>query len=270
MTPPPESQPRPTTHVTAAAATLAGGTLGPLSAPRITAIERLSAVDTVRARITMAVNLGLIMPGERLPGADEMAAAFGVSRASILRGLTALQTEGVVERRSGRYGGTFVRAGEHHDADVAVGSFTEDDPTVHSLIDERAILESGFAGIAASARTLEDLARLESLVDRMDTTESWAEFRNMDRDFHRIIAEAARVPLALELFSSINHQLDPYFLPYNMELLHNSNHEHRDILAALTHEDAQLASRLVFEHVRELHESMYVGLTATSSEAPSA
>ncbi|MGJ0204118.1 FCD domain-containing protein [Leucobacter sp. gxy201] len=238
-----------------------GGALGSLAAPRIVAISRLSAVDTVRARVIMAVDLGLLAPMERLPDAGEMAHAFGVSRASILRGLAALQEEGVIERRAGRYGGSFVRPGAHHDADVAVRSFIEDDGTVHSLIDERAVLEAGFAGIAAQSRSEEDVARLRELVDRMDATSSWAEFRNLDRAFHRLIAEAARVPLALDLFTRLNEQLDPYFLPYNMGLLHASNHEHRSIAEALARRSSSDATTLVREHVQELHESMYVGLT---------
>lgn len=236
--------------------------LSSLGGPRLAAIARLSAVDTVRARITMAVNLGLLRPGERLPDTGEMAHAFGVSRASILRGLTALQEEGVVERRVGRHGGSFVRSGNGRGrgADHAVRSFIEDDPTVHSLIDERAVLESGFAGIAAQSREAEHLARLNDLVERMYRTESWAEFRNLDRSFHLLVAEAAQIPRAIPLFTRLNTALDPYFLPYGMGLLHRSNDGHREIVHALRRRDSRGAATLTKDHIQELHRSMYIGL----------
>lgn len=51
----------------------------PLQAAPLTGIRRLSAQDTVRARIALAVDLGLLEPGERLPGNDSVASALDVS-----------------------------------------------------------------------------------------------------------------------------------------------------------------------------------------------
>ena len=43
------------------------GSTSALTAPAVAGIRRLSAVDTVRARISLAVDLGLLAPGEWLP-----------------------------------------------------------------------------------------------------------------------------------------------------------------------------------------------------------
>ena len=242
------------------------GRSDPLAAPRVVAIARLSAVDTVRARLTLAINLGLLRPGERLPPADEMAASFGVSVASVKRGLAVLQDEGVVVRRAGRYGGTYVggaQRGGHHGADAPVQSFLDDDSHVHTLIDERAVLEAGFAALAAGARSDADLAELRALTERMAATDSWAEFRTLDRSFHLCVVRAARTPRAESQAARVNAALDPYFLPYHMRLLHDSNREHAEIVAALAARDAGEAARLTAAHVQELHRSMYVGLTHT-------
>lgn len=237
-----------------------------LQAPRVAAIARLSAVDTVRARVTMAVNLGLLAPDEKLPPAEEMAEAFGVSRSSVVRGLTMLQEEGVVVRRAGRYGGSYVRGGTHHSADEPVQSFIDDDPTVHALIDERAVLEAGFAALAAQHRVDDQLDRMRELIERMAVTESWAEFRNLDRAFHSLVAEAAHTPRALPLLSRVGEALDPYFLPYNMTLLHDSNDGHRQILEAVAQRDAGRAATLAVAHVQDLHRTMYVGLAMEGAE----
>ncbi|RGE23326.1 FadR/GntR family transcriptional regulator [Leucobacter sp. wl10] len=236
----------------------------PATMPRVAAISRLSAVDTVRARLTLAINLGLLQSGERLPAADEMAESFGVSVASVKRGLAVLQQEGVVVRRAGRYGGSYVggsQHGGHHGADAQVRSFLDDDSHVHTLIDERAVLEAGFAALAAVSRTEDEVAELRRLTSRMAGTRSWAEFRNLDRAFHRSIVEAARTPRAEAQAARVNAALDPYFLPYGMGLLHDSNREHELIADALADGDAGEAARLTAAHIKELHASMYVGLT---------
>lgn len=238
-----------------------GSTLQSLSGPRIARIARLSAVDTVRARVAMAINLELLLPEERLPTADEIAEAFGVSRSSVVRGLRSLQEEGVLTRRPGRYGGTYVRAGEHHSADGPVGLFVADYSNVHALIDERAVLESGFAALAAQHRTEEQLAALAEHVGIMRSTENWAEFRNRDRAFHLTVVAAGHVPLAEPAIARVNRDLDPYYLPYSMGLLHDSNDEHSAILEAIRSGDSGRAAMLTVAHVQELHESMYVGLT---------
>ena len=46
-----------------------------LTGPAVAGITRLSAVDTVRARIALAVELGLLAPGEQLPSDAAVAAA---------------------------------------------------------------------------------------------------------------------------------------------------------------------------------------------------
>ena len=236
----------------------------PLEAPRVAAISRLSAIDTVRARITLAATLGLLVTGDRLPLAEEMAESFGVSVTSVNRGLAALQQEGVVVRRAGRYGGSYVgsvEAAGQHRLDAPVQSFFDDDSHVHTLIDERAVLEAGFAALAAAARDDEDLRELTDLAERMAVTESWAEFRNLDRAFHRRVVASARTPRAEAQVARVNAALDPYFLPYSMGLLRSSNREHHEIVAALADGDAGAAARLTAAHVQELHHSMYVGLT---------
>ena len=56
-----------------------------LGSPSLGAIRRTTAVDTVRARISLALELGMLVPGQRLPAPEEAARAFGVSEMSVRR-----------------------------------------------------------------------------------------------------------------------------------------------------------------------------------------
>src|ERR1700704_2788848 len=79
-----------------------------LRGPALNGIRRLSALDTVRARIALAVDLGLLTPGERLPASDQIAQALDVGEITVRRALVSLCEDGLLERRRGRNGGTLV------------------------------------------------------------------------------------------------------------------------------------------------------------------
>jgi DNA-binding FadR family transcriptional regulator len=70
-------------------------------------------IDTGRAeqvarRLTDAIILGVLTPGERLPSEQELARRFGVALITVREGLVVLRDAGLVETRRGREGGSFV------------------------------------------------------------------------------------------------------------------------------------------------------------------
>ncbi|MET8143727.1 GntR family transcriptional regulator [Sphaerisporangium sp. NPDC005288] len=58
--------------------------------------------EQVTGAIRRAVASGLVVPGQRLPPARELAAAIGVNANTVLRALRQLRDEGVLEFRRGR------------------------------------------------------------------------------------------------------------------------------------------------------------------------
>jgi DNA-binding FadR family transcriptional regulator len=217
-----------------------------LSASALVGIRRLTAIDTVRARIAMAVDLRLLSPGERLPPPSA---------------LTALAHDGVLERRRGRNGGTLVAQnptlGTVAEADAYRSATTE----VHDLIDQRLLLECGAAHLAALSATKAQLAELRRLVRVMDRAATWAEFHTADEHFHRTIAEATGLPTAAAQYGVVLRELYRYYLPYPVDYLRASNCEHQDLVDAIAARDAVRAVDVAYGHVATLHDTMFVGLT---------
>ena len=73
----------------------AGAAAPALFDPAIAGITRLSAVDTVRARMALAIQLGLLGAGEQVPPDVEVAQAMGVSAITARRALKSLADDAV-------------------------------------------------------------------------------------------------------------------------------------------------------------------------------
>jgi GntR family transcriptional repressor for pyruvate dehydrogenase complex len=225
----------------------------------VSGLTRLSAVETVRARILLAIELGLLKPGERLPTDAEVAGGLDVSAITARRALEGLAAEGVLVRRRGRHGGTFVETEPASPGDVAVSAYRAAGDEVHRLIDERLLMESAVAHEAALRATPDDLAVLRRYVQAGARAESWAAFHAADRAFHRAVAEASRLAAAPR-YVDVLERLYRYFVPYPIEFLRHSNDQHRDLVDALERRDPVAAVDITRQHVGSLHDDMFVSL----------
>lgn len=64
----------------------------------------LEIADQIRNQI----KTGVLLPGDRLPAESNLTAQFEVARMTIRHALEILQSEGLIDRRRGRGGGTFI------------------------------------------------------------------------------------------------------------------------------------------------------------------
>lgn len=68
---------------------------------------------------------GELMPGDKLPPEVEIATALGVSRMTLRQALSAVEAKGFIDRRRGRFGGSFVAAPRFELDHAALPGFTE-------------------------------------------------------------------------------------------------------------------------------------------------
>jgi DNA-binding FadR family transcriptional regulator len=230
------------------------GRMDGLTAPALTGIRRLSALDTVRARIALAVELGLLAPGERLPLNAEIAGALNVGEITVRRALVSLCEDGILERRRGRTGGTLVAVSPASGRVRETAVYTAAADEVSALIDHRLALECGLVHLAALRRDSSD--ELHALVEEMDAASSWAEFHSLDARFHLAVATASGLESAAHRYNEVLHDLYRYYLPYPISYLRSSNQEHLALVKAIDAHDPVAAVEVTCRHVEALHHTM--------------
>lgn len=232
-----------------------------LTDPVVAGITRLSAADTVRARLELAMELELMATGERLPTEPAIAEALDVSVATVRRALQSMADEGLVVRRRGRAGGTFVaRSGPAVTPDRPSTTFRADTAEVHRLIDLRALAEDALSAAAAHAATDDELEALAAIVAEAASSPDWTSYHNADQRFHESVAAASHLDWAMDSYCDVLHRLYRYFIPYPISYLHQVNLEHAQLVDALRNHDSRSAAEISRNHVLTLHKTMFVGL----------
>ncbi len=152
--------------------------------------ERIS--DQIKSILKQAILDGDFKPGDKFPPEIEIAQKYNVSKVSAREALREMETQGLIQKKRGVFGGSFVaEPGSEKMVDVVVNSYLFGGITANDLSEFRRILEPGLAKLAARRRTKEDLAAMEQCVNEVDKS-----IKNGRPDqtkaiyFHCLIADA--------------------------------------------------------------------------------
>lgn len=232
----------------------------PIDAAPLLGIDRRSAIDAVRLRIGMAISLGLLQPGERLPDQQDVALGLSVSPITARRALASLADQGVVVRRRGRGGGTFVADEPPRNVLEQLAASPAESLAVNRLVDRRLLFECAVTHFAAVNATAAQLDELERLTHEMAGSSNWSEYHQADERFHRLVAASSGLGPAVEVYNEALAELYAYFIPYPIEFLHESNRDHIALVNALRAGDDLGAVEVSRRHVDVLHKTMFMGL----------
>jgi DNA-binding FadR family transcriptional regulator len=199
-------------------------------------------------RLGTAIRLGLLAPGSRLPSERTLANQLGISRSTLRLALTTLVQTGHLVSSRGRRGGTFV-ADRPPLAERHGGPLGDD---ARAVLDLRVATEVGAAILAAERAGVEQLDRLDDLVQTMVESEDFADYRRADIRFHIGVAEAAASPRLVRAMTEVQGQVSDLIalIPHPEQVLTHSNAQHRKLVGLLRRGDARRAGQLMREHIR--------------------
>jgi GntR family transcriptional regulator, transcriptional repressor for pyruvate dehydrogenase complex len=209
-----------------------------------------------------------LRPGDRLPSERELGEQFGVSRTVIREAVRALVAKGLIEVRSGsglRVAAVDASAVSESMSLYIQGSNDLDYRKVHEV---RTMLEVQMAELAALRRNEDDVTRLTTACERMESAIANVEAAaRADVEFHREIACATHNELYLVLLDAIGDALvevrrrnlrSP--LASEEALLH-----HRRILDAILAGESSAARDAMREHLDRVAAMWEASTQETSS-----
>jgi GntR family transcriptional regulator, transcriptional repressor for pyruvate dehydrogenase complex len=242
-----------------------GGDVSPSS---FTTIAQPRAHDFVVEQIRREIALGIIAPGSALPPERELMKVFGVGRVTIQLAIGQLESEHVIETRRGRSGGSFVKApdADAHALDYRVVELRRHADRLLQVLEYREVLEPAATAITARKMTRQQSSQLQKLVDRTTDASDDAEFMRWDTAFHLLIAKATANQFMIDALEQIRVELNPalQLLPDTRVWHELSNHEHQEIVTALSAKDSEAAESLMAGHIAHADKSIRTLLKSLS------
>jgi GntR family transcriptional regulator, transcriptional repressor for pyruvate dehydrogenase complex len=197
-------------------------------------------------------------PGTTLPPEKELAESFGIGRGTMREALRMLETFGLIEMRTGRYGGPVVRRPDATDLSVSLTlSFYANGSSMLDVLDARQAMEPLLAELAAQRIGGDDLERLRATVEVMrDRSGTQQQYLREAERFHNIVAQAAGSPVLSHLSAGL-HKIaggEGEGITYGTRERLATARAHEAIIEALEAHDGELAKALWRRHLDETQE----------------
>lgn len=191
-------------------------------------VRQQTGAELIRSRIALQVRLGVLPPGERLPDTGVIAEELGMSEMTVRRALETMCQDGLLDRRRGRVGGTFVAP----NWDAVLAAF-HDEEQAAVLEDFHLLLECGLVACSADELPTDWAAGLQTFVDDMNAADDHAELLRLETCFHLGLAEALGQGMAGEEVADLLGRLCLLGTVPGAVALQERNKHHADLLAAL-------------------------------------
>jgi len=215
--------------------------------------------EMVAERLRQRVVHGELQPGARLPNEAELAAAFGVSRATVREALRVLAAQNLIRTSKGAGGGSYVTLPSVNGvSDFVESSITilsdADDVTLAELLEARELLEVPAARLAAIRCGEAEHERLrEAIPDEPLRLGTQGQFV-YNKDFHQAVIDGCRNQLlaiaAQPVFAVLQRNLARSKL--GAKFHRTINEHHRSIAAAIEGGDADAAGGEMHAHLEFL------------------
>lgn len=200
---------------------------------------------------------GNLAPGDVLPTERELAQAFGISRGTLREAFRILEREGLIETRPG--GGRFLSKNLTKAEDTKRILENIERATIIELLEAREIFETGIVELAAMRATEQDIAEIESALERWGTIDSNSDDPvNPDQAFHLSIAKATHNVVLVNLID-LHMDLLQKTLTKTVDIPGRKSEvykEHYAILQAIKEKDPAKAKAALLHHLRQVKQNV--------------
>jgi GntR family transcriptional repressor for pyruvate dehydrogenase complex len=196
-----------------------------------------------------------VAEGSPLPTERELGERSGLSRASVREALRILESEGLVQTRPGRNGGTSVKQPTVDSIARSVGLYVRGHRIrLRSLLETREVIEPAIARLAAINRTDEDIAHLIEAQARLKSSmKDRAAYLGANVDWHMAVVQASHndplIGFMIAISETIRSGTD--IEPFDSDDVRRLTiAAHERIQAAIAAGDPEAAERRMARHVR--------------------
>jgi DNA-binding GntR family transcriptional regulator len=214
--------------------------------------------QVIYQRLRLEILNGALEPGQLLRQ-EELAQRFNVSRVPLREAMSRLEADGLIVLRPRR--------------GYAVLSL--DQSAIVEIFELRMMLEEHAGSIAALARTAEDVAAVEEIIDHLESLDPNGENHFQDwyrynRKFHARIIVSSRRSRVARLAGTLHDAVEPYI---RAEAEHrmtghvrDADSEHREMFNAFRAGDSRGLAELSRSHVENVGRRVLRGLRRNASE----
>ncbi len=216
------------------------------------------AFEEISTDIKRLIFQGTLKPGDHLPGENELARKYNVSRQTIREALRCLELTGVIKMQKGGSGGPLVVDTMLHAINnlyldvVQMKSISKEEIATARIKIEKAILDEAIerADGADIEKLVENLA-LEKILHgkKLDAFEKNA-------DFHRLLARASKNGLFVIVMESLIAVVADFRsrIGLDLEVSGRAVKEHEAIIDAIKKKDRKRAAALMEKHLTYVSE----------------
>jgi DNA-binding FadR family transcriptional regulator len=216
-------------------------------------VEQVLAHEYVADQLRRQIMLHIVPAGQPMLPERELARVFRVGRRTVQRAIRLLVEDGLVEKRRGRAGGTFVLdvAGDPQRLEAVFPRLRADRGKILEALAYRLEIEPGAVAEACRRRTPRDIEAIGRASRRLAAATTEPQMMRHDTEFHMAVAHASQNRYFVEGIERVRLVLnDPIMvLPGSALWLERTQREHAAIAAAVETGDPRAGRRAALTHV---------------------
>ena len=226
------------------------------SLEKVTLSRVLRISDQLTDELKRMILYGELKPGVKLPSEAHIAEQLHVSKVTVREALRDLETDGLLEKRRGVHGGSFVaHPGSEKMGEWVINYFRIGAITPEELVDFRQILEPALVALAAQRRSEEDLRAIKAIIDEIDQGIRRGQASTPKAvEFHRLVGEACHNRLISVVMEALVKVFEEILakIPLTLEDAKYDLEHCKKIYDYLVQREKKKAQDLMVEHFKTL------------------